>query len=179
MMSGIARIGRFIGKEYILAVDSFAHIDGIEGESTDDRHQGWIEIMAYQTELNQPVSSTKSSAGGATAGRADFGDYSFLKMIDKSSPLLALACAEGRHFDSIVIELCRAGGEKLTYFEYKLSNCLITGVDYGGGRGEVPAEIIYIAYGKIEWRYVKQIRSGGGAAGQIAAGWNLEKNCRI
>lgn len=30
-----------------MAFDAFVRIDGIEGESTDDKHQGWIEILSY------------------------------------------------------------------------------------------------------------------------------------
>lgn len=32
-----------------MAFDAFIKIDGIEGESMDDKHQGWIEIQ-YQRE---------------------------------------------------------------------------------------------------------------------------------
>jgi len=28
-----------------MSFDAFIKIDGIEGESTDDKHQGWIEIL--------------------------------------------------------------------------------------------------------------------------------------
>jgi type VI secretion system secreted protein Hcp len=57
----------------------------------------------------QKVSDTASSAGGASAERSDVSDFTITKLLDKSSPLLALACAEGRHIDTIAIELCRAG----------------------------------------------------------------------
>lgn len=161
-----------------MALDAFIKIDGIEGESTDDRHPGWIEVISFETAQKQRISSTASSAGGASAERTDFKDFTFAKLIDKSSPLLSVACAEGRHFDSITIELCRAGTEKVKYYSYKLSNCMISKITSGGGRGEFPSEVLDINYGKIEWVYVQQNREGGGSAGQIAACWDLQRNCK-
>ena len=30
-----------------MAFDAFLKIEGIDGESTDDKHQKWIEILSY------------------------------------------------------------------------------------------------------------------------------------
>jgi type VI secretion system secreted protein Hcp len=162
-----------------MAFDAFVKISGIEGESTDQKHPGWIEAIAYDTGTRQTTSSTASSAGGASAERADFKAFNFSKQVDKASPKLALACADGTHIDTIVLDVCRSGGDKLKFMEYKLSDCLICGVSTAGGPGEFPSEIISVNFGKIEWSYTQQKRSGGGAAGQIAGGWNLEKNCKL
>ncbi len=128
-----------------MAFDAFIKIDGIEGESTDDAHQGWIEIRKYGIGLYQKISTTASSTGGATAERANFKDFKFTKLFDKSTPKLSLYCANGTHIDNATIELCRAGGDKIKYMEYKLSNCLISSInavadgrgfpDYNGFRG--------------------------------------------
>ncbi len=161
-----------------MAFDSFIKIDGIEGESTDDKHQGWIEVLLYETGLSQTVSSTASSSGGASAERANFKNFYFTKLLDKATPKLALSCAAGTHIDSIVLELCRAGTDKIKFMEYKFTNCIISGVVTESG-SETPFERVGINFGKIEWSYTKQSRSGGSAAGQIAAGWSLEKNCKV
>lgn len=161
-----------------MAFDSFVKIDGVDGESTDDKHTGWIEILSCDVKVAQKVSNTASSAGGASVERADFSDFSFVKQIDKASPKLALACAAGTHIDTIVIELCRAGSEKIKYMEYKLSNCLISSVAMATA-GDFPTEEISINYGKIEWSYTQQKRAGGSAAGNIASGWDLQRNCKV
>jgi type VI secretion system secreted protein Hcp len=159
--------------------DCFIKIDGIEGESADDKHTGWIEVLLYDTSISQKDSSTASSVGGASAERADFGTFNFTKELDKASPKLALACADGTHINTIVLEICRAGGDKLKFMEYKLTNCIICDVHTTGAGGDLPFEILKISFGKIEWSYVQQKRASGGAAGNIAAGWNLEKNCKV
>jgi type VI secretion system secreted protein Hcp len=162
-----------------MAFDTFVQISGIEGESTDEKHPGWIEVITFDTGIRQQASSTASSAGGGSSERADFTALTFSKLVDKASPKLALACAAGTHIDTIVLEIYRAGGEKLKYMEYKLSNCLITSVVTAADPGEFPAEIISVDFGKILWTYTQQRRSGGTAAGQIAGGWNREKNRKV
>jgi type VI secretion system secreted protein Hcp len=99
-----------------------------------------------------------------------------MKTLDKASPKLALACADGTHIKEIIVEFCRAGGEKLKYMEYKLSNCIISCIAvHGGGEGE-PMESVRFNYGKIEWTYTKQNRSDGSGGGNVAAGWNRQGN---
>ena len=118
-----------------MAFDAFIKIDGIEGESADDQHQTWIELISYNTGVTQTVSSTASSSGGASAERADFQDFSITKQLDKATPKLAVACADGTHIDTILVELCRAGTEKIKFMEYKMTNCIIGGVSTNGWRG--------------------------------------------
>jgi type VI secretion system secreted protein Hcp len=162
-----------------MAFDAFIKIDGIEGESTDDKHKGWIELVAFSHGLTQSTSSTASSSGGASAERANFQNFSFTKQLDIASPALNLACADGTHIDEIVVELCRAGTEKVKFMEYKMNNCIISGVSVGGaGEGDLPSETVTIDFGKINWAYTQQKRQGGGASGNMATGWDLQKNCK-
>ena len=166
-----------------MAFDAFIKIDGIEGESTDDKHNGWIEITSFDTGVTQRSSATASSVGGASTERADFRDFVITKELDKATPKLALACAAGTHIDNIVVEICRAGEQKVKYMEYKMTNCIISGVGESGSdageEGSFPKETVSINYGKIKWSYVQQKRQGGGPAGNIISGWDLEKNCKV
>ncbi len=166
-----------------MAFDAFIKIDGIEGESTDDKHSGWIEITSFDTGVTQRSSTTASSVGGASAERADFNDFAFTKELDKATPKLAMACAAGTHIDSIIVEVCRAGDEKVKFMEYKMTNCIISGVNTAGSdgakKGAFPEENVSINFGKIQWAYTVQKRQGGGAAGNVAGGWDLQKNCKV
>jgi type VI secretion system secreted protein Hcp len=162
-----------------MAFDTFIKIDGIEGESTDDKHAGWIEVVSYTSGVNQKASATASSVGGGSSERADFDDFTFVKQLDKASPKLALACADGTHISTIMVEICRAGTEKVKYMEYKMTNCIISSVKNAGGGGDIPSESVTIDFGKIEWAYTVQKRQGGGAAGNVAGGWDLQKNCKV
>ena len=165
-----------------MAFDAFLKIEGIPGESNDDKHKEWIEVLSYNFSVTQNSSGTASSAGGASAERANFSDFSIVKVLDKSSPKLFEACATGKHIPTVTLEICRAGGDKLKYMEYKLSNVIISLNRPGGSAhaGEtLPVEEIAFNYGKIELAYTQQNRSDGSGAGQVAAGWNLETNKKV
>jgi type VI secretion system secreted protein Hcp len=129
-------------------------------------------------EILQTVSTTASSVGGASAERADFSDLRFTKLLDKSSPQLALACAKGKHFGKVTIELCRAGSEKIKFMEIKMDDCLISAIAMNAGAG-FPSETIHLNYGKIRWTYTQQNRQGGTAMGNVSTGWNRRKNCAV
>jgi type VI secretion system secreted protein Hcp len=159
-----------------MAFDGFIKIKGVDGESTDAKHNGWIEISDCNMEILQTVSATASSAGGASAEKADFSDFCFNKLMDKSSPQLALACAKGTHFDTVTVELCRAGSDKIKFMEIKLSDALISHIAMNAG-GDFPGETVRLNYARILWTYTQQNRQGGSSMGNVAAGWDRHKNC--
>jgi len=165
-----------------MAFDAFLKIDGIAGESTDDRHKDWIELLSYNYSVSQRPSASASTSGGASAERASFTDFTVVKALDKASPKLFEACATGKHIPSVTVELCRAGGDKLKYMEYKLSNVIISSNRPGGAShaGEtLPLEEVAFNFGKIELVYTQQKRADGSGGGQVAAGWNLETNKKV
>jgi len=165
-----------------MAFDAFLKIEGIPGESTDDKHKDWIEVLSFSFGISQAISGSASTSGGATAERANFQDFSIVKTLDKASPKLALACADGTHIKEVKIELCRAGGDKVKYMEYKMSNCVISSYHPGGSSQSgqtLPLEEITFNYGKIEWIYTQQKRADGGGGGQVAAGWDLQINKKV
>ncbi|MEW6381899.1 MAG: type VI secretion system tube protein Hcp [bacterium] len=162
-----------------MAFDAFLKIDGIEGESTDDKHKGWIEILSYNWGVSQTASATASSSGGAASERANFQDFSVVKMLDKATPKLALACSSGQHIKEITLELCRAGGDKVPYMEYKMNEVLISSYSVGGAGGGEPTESLSFNYAKIQWTYTQQKRADGTPGGKIPAGWDLAANKKV
>jgi type VI secretion system secreted protein Hcp len=161
-----------------MAFDAFLKIAGIDGESTDAAHTAWIEILSFHHGLAQSSVGTQASAHGAyTSGRVDMSDFTVVKSIDKASPLLALACCKGDHVDDVTVELCRAGGDKQKYMEYKLVDVLVASVRPGGSsKGEgLPLEEVAFRFGKINWTYIP-LDDKGQPQGQVPAGWDLEGN---
>ena len=165
-----------------MAFDAFLKIDGVPGESTDAKHSEWIEVLAYNWGVDQPETRSASSHGSLSAERANFHDFVVTKALDKASPKLAQACASGEHYPAATLEICRAGGDKQPYMEYKLTDVLVRSIRPGGrSRDEesIPLEEVAFAYGKIELKYTQTKVQGGKAAGAVAAGWDLTKNTKV
>lgn len=160
-----------------MAIDVYLRIDGIKGESNDDRHKDWIECRSVRWELTQPRSATASTGGGHTAERSEHGDIVISKLADLSSPPLLQNCSSGRTFPAATIEFMRADamGERVKYFEIALENVLIGGVSAAVREGDVLGEHVALKYSKISWRYTQQ-KITGGAGGNTAGGWNLSTN---
>jgi type VI secretion system secreted protein Hcp len=164
-----------------MAVDMFLKVDGVDGESTDDKHKKEIEVLSYSWGISQQRSASASSAGSLSSQRADFHDFSIVKAVDATSPKLALFCADGTHIKNIRLELCRSGGDKQPYMEYKFTDVLVTGFKPGGsGHGEaLPLEEVSFTYGKAEWKYTQTKVEGGKGSGNVAGGWDLKANKKV
>lgn len=161
-----------------MATDVFLKIDGIPGESADDKHRDWIEITGFQHRSRQPYSMTASSAGGASAERVDFAPFFVSKFIDKATPKLFEASVTGKHIKEVIIELCRAGGDKQKYLEIRMGQVIVS--DYALMEGDsFPTENITFVPGTFKILYFQQKRADGIASGTVAAGWSLIENKTI
>lgn len=172
--------------------DSFLNVDGIPGESTDDKHSAWIEVLSFGHEMLQPVSGTRSSAGGASGGgRAMHGDFRITKHWDKASPKLYEALSNGKHLSKVTLDVCRAGGSQVKFMEITMEQVMISKVHIhahgahgseGNGANEnlpavqtdmLPTETVHLNYGKITWVYTQQKRSDGSGGGNVTANHDL------
>src|SRR5258705_7654165 len=154
-------------------------IDGIPGESTDDAHKDWIELLDVSHELTQPASATVSSAGGAGAERCDHGDFQVKKFLDKASAKVYEALCKGTHIKDVTIEMCRAGGDKVKYMEIKMEEVIVSNVKAVGnpkGGDGFPTELVSFNYGKITWTYTQQKRADGSGGGNVTSNWSLIAN---
>lgn len=149
----------------------FVHIDGIPGDSEDDRHRDWIEAISYSQSVENSASAVASSSGGGSGERSSFGDIIIVKNIDCSSPKLYGAVAHSTHISSVIIEcetLC--GDPPLKFFEVELENVVISSISFEG------METVGFNFGKIRWTFTEQIRADGSGGGNIVFGWDLERN---
>jgi type VI secretion system secreted protein Hcp len=161
-----------------MAIDVYLQIDGIKGESSDSKHQGWIECESVGWAVTQPRSATASTGGGHTAERAELTEISFTKTADLSPPILLQTCAGGRTIPKAKFEFFRAdgSGERVKYYEIELMNVLIGRVAPVIGPGIILHETVSLKFSKVRWTYTKQ-NVAGGSAGNTAGGWDLSTNC--
>lgn len=159
-----------------MASDYFLKIDGIDGESTDDKHKGEIEVLSYSWGESQ--TGTHGSGGGGGAGKVNMSDFSFMMQANKSSPKLMLACATGDHIKTAKLTLRKAGGEQQEYMSITFSDVLVSSYNTGGGGGEIPNESITLNFGKVEFEYKPQ-KPDGTLDSPIKTGYDLKTNKKI
>jgi type VI secretion system secreted protein Hcp len=159
-----------------MPADVFLQIDGIPGESTDEKHKDWIEILSYSHGISQSGAGSRSSGGAATSGRVNHQDFSVVKTLDKASPELNLFCCNGKHIKKMTLELCRATGDKQPYMDYLFEDVIISSVSIGGGGGGIPTESVTFNYGKLNWVYVETDHETGKKKGQVKKWWDLIQN---
>jgi type VI secretion system secreted protein Hcp len=160
-----------------MAIDVYLQIDGIKGESADDKHPGWIECTAVHWGVLQPRSATASTGGGHTAERAELSDIVFGKLSDLASPILLQTCASGKTIPKAKFEFMRADGQgmRIKYFEIELENVLIGEVRPGIDPGEILSEFVGLKFSRVKWKYSQQ-KVSGGAGGNTAGAWDLATN---
>lgn len=160
-----------------MAIDAYLQIEGIKGESTDDKHKDWIEVSHVLWGVHQPRAATVSTAGGHTSGRAELRNIALQKLADLASPVLLQTCAAGKTIPKAVFEFMRADGDgkPINYFKIELENVMISEVAPNSGDGGTITEHVNLAYSKIKWSYTRQsIR--GGAQGNTSGGWDCAAN---
>ncbi len=144
-----------------MAVDMFLKLDGIDGESQDKTHTGWIEISSFSWGASN--TTIGSATGGAGAGKASFQDLHFEQLFDKSSPQVALYCATGKHIATATLSVRKAGGSTdaagnsgSDFLKIKMTDVLVSSFQVAGADGEDdrPTEGASLNFIKIDFDYV-------------------------
>jgi type VI secretion system secreted protein Hcp len=157
-----------------MAVDMFLKVDGIKGESQDDKHKDEIDVLAWSWGATQ--SGNVHTGGGGGAGKVNVQDISLTKYVDKASPLLMKACCVGQHIGEMNLVVRKAGDKPLEYMKLKLSDCLVSSVSTGGSGGQDRlTENVAINFAKFQVTYTVQDAKGA-AAGEVPFAFDIKAN---
>jgi type VI secretion system secreted protein Hcp len=146
----------------------FVQIGGIPGSAADAQHQGWIDAVGFSEAVSRTVSP--GTATGAMGGAAQFSDLAIVKRIDRASPLLRLAVADGRSIPQVRLDCVDASGASILKIE--LEGVVLTQVsatlqpeDQAG-----PRESVAFNFSKVKWTVTDQ------SGNPIQAGWDRSTN---
>lgn len=160
------------------AVDYFLKIDGIDGESADSKHKGEIQLESFSWGATQQ--GTSSMGGGAGAGRVNMQDFHFVMGVNKASPKLMLACANGEHIKKAVLTCRKAGKDQQEFLKVTLSDVLVSSYQTGGSGGAsiLPTDQISLNFTKVEVEYKEQ-KADGTLGGATKAGYDVKANKKL
>jgi type VI secretion system secreted protein Hcp len=158
-------------------VDYFLKIEGIEGESSDSKHKGEIDLQSWSWGATN--AGTMHSGGGGGAGKVSMQDFHFNMEINKATPKLVQACASGQHIKKAVLTCRKAGTDQQEYLKVTFSDLLVSSYQTGGQAGTpIPHEAISLNFAKVEFEYKPQ-KADGTLDGAIKAGWDLKSNTKV
>ncbi len=153
-------------------VDYFLKIEGIQGESQDKTHKNEIEIESFSWGATQ--TGTASYGSGMGAGKVQMQDFHFVMRVNKSSPKLMLACANGEHIKTATLVCRKAGKEQQEYLKVTFTDLLVSNYQTGGSAGDViPMDQISLNFTKVEIEYKEQ-KPDGSLGGAIKAFYDMK-----
>ncbi len=159
-----------------MAMDMFIQIGKLKGESKDKVHKEKTDVLAWSWGLSN--SGSAHVGGGAGAGKVNVQDLSFTKYVDKTTPDLMLAAANGKHFDEAMLIVRKAGEKPLEYIKIQLASVLISAVSTGGSGGEDRlTENVTLNFAKCKLIYTPQKPDGSGDAA-VTMGWDIAGNVK-
>jgi len=161
----------------------YLKLDGIDGESASKQGDKQIEVLSFSHNVTMPVSAGHASGPSVKHGRCDHSDLTITKYIDKTTPKLNQFCSGGTNIKTAELTMFRADkddGEPTKFYTISLEDVIVTSIAIGGSGHDSPTETITLHYNKIKWTYIPQKRDApGGAEGNVASGWDLEKNTKV
>ena len=163
-----------------MAVDIFLKIEGIEGESKDDKHPKEIEVLSWSWELNQ--SGTMHHATGGGSGKVTVEDVVVEKWIDSATNGLVAALTSGKHLKKSTLTVRKAGGPaQVEYYKIEMNECIITRVAQGESfdDDERIREKINLNFASVKVIYQPQDNEGKPLGGEKTAGWDMQKNIKL
>jgi type VI secretion system secreted protein Hcp len=136
------------------SVDYFLKIDGIDGESTDERHKGQIEVLSW---------SVGASRDATSKNKPCVRDITITKVLDKATPILFVNAVSGMTIPNATLVARKsaagaAGGQE--YFVMTLKDVVVTSVQDGGSTEGTPVEQISLAFGSLTLQYKPQRDDG-------------------
>ena len=85
-----------------------------------------------------------------------------MNRVQRSSPLLFLALAQGEHINSAIVSL-RKAGSNVDFYKMTLSNVFVESVQHSASEGseeDTPTESVSLFFQKVDYEYRAQLRDG-------------------
>lgn len=170
-----------------MAIDTFLVFDGksgdknaieVKGETTDATYKAknGIQVLSWSFGASNPV-TIGSASSGMGAGKVSLSSFSVMKMVDKASPMLFLACCSGSHFPKVSLECRKAGAaDGKPYLVYEMTGVFIESVQESAS-SEEGTESVSMAFETVIMKYAPQ-KDDGKLDTPIPAGWDVKGNVK-
>ncbi|MGB6690040.1 MAG: type VI secretion system tube protein Hcp [Terracidiphilus sp.] len=140
-----------------MAVDYFLTLDGIQGESEDEKHKNDIQILSWSWGGSQ--TSSVAGTGGSGAGKVSLSDFSVMTYFDKSTPKFFKSICAGTHIKTGEMNAIKSGSDGKPYLKVDFKELFVTSLQISGS-SEIPSVSISFSYNEIKIDYSTQNEQG-------------------
>ncbi|MGB7188871.1 MAG: type VI secretion system tube protein Hcp [Acidobacteriaceae bacterium] len=140
-----------------MAVDYFLKLDGIQGESADEKHKNEITILSWSWGASQ--TSSVSGSGGSGAGKASLSDLNVMANFDKSTPLFFKNVCAGTHIKTGELTAIKSGADGKPYLKVDFKELFVTSLQMSAS-SEIPTVSVSFSYNEIKIDYSEQSETG-------------------
>jgi type VI secretion system secreted protein Hcp len=145
----------------------YLKVGDIKGESTDEAHQDWSDVLAWKWSMGR----SQGSGGGSSRGgsRIEFGELVVTKKVDAASPVLMLKCADGSRLREATLDVPLEGDRgamvRLILFNVQVASVQVSQTTDDGQ----PSEHISLNYTEVKVIYENE-------GGPIEFSWDIQRN---
>lgn len=169
----------------LVSAAGYLKYEGIDGESKDDGHKEWIEILSFNFTAHKPrVERNPSAIGGLFNDRVGpvIEDMVFTMEIDKATPIIQEKCLKGEVIPKLELEMTATyGGTRSTYLRYELTNVMITSFSInasGNDEAGPPTVVVGNNFEEIKVTYTEYNCDSGVSKGNVETEFKVEKGER-
>jgi len=174
LAAALARGGRLASA---VTIGTFVDVPNIPGEATFPPVAGQIQAISFTWGVTQAKATRYGTAGVCSAGRSKpvFDGLCVLKHVDKASPKLFLAAAQGTVLQTVTISTwdtdLAAATQPLS--KYELSNAIVSSIQQGAGQAgdPIPTEKVCLNFSKAKMT-VSQTNTDGTIIDTVTAGFD-------
>jgi type VI secretion system secreted protein Hcp len=140
-----------------MAVDYFLDLEGIPGESQDEKFKDKIQVLSWSWGASNV--SAVAGTGGSGAGKVDMSDVSMMLNFDKSTPKFFKSVSKGTHITKGTMSAVKSGADGKPYLKVNFTEIFVTGLQMSAS-SEIPTVSLSFTYNEIGIDYSVQDEKG-------------------
>jgi type VI secretion system secreted protein Hcp len=146
---------------------AFAKIDGIQGDSTNAKHAGEVDVAAVRFALL----GANSGLCGGSGVRASFSPLVLEKRVDLATVPLTRAATLGTHIPHTRVQLVSTGAVPVAFLTYDLTDVSVASVR-DVDRGDSLTEEVELNFARIATTFVP-VKADGTPGAAITFCWDI------
>ena len=158
VMAGLVAASMASTTSVVSASDIFIKIGDIKGESTDDKHKDWIEVLSWSWGTSTGTAKTRKGTAPAVCVQ----DLVLTKNVDSSSPQLIMNGVLGEAVKEATLVMRKAGKGQQEFLVIKLQEVLVSSYQTGGNSANESAMMdqLVLHFNSIQGEYRPQKPDG-------------------